>query len=733
MMKKLTLMLALICASAIASAQRHMSIANLRAVPQMEQITVLDSIVSENARADYTYNEYGYITSYVVRILKDGKWEIGSDSYEQDFTFNADGACTSRMVYALDQNGKRTDLKEKAEVTVENGLRWERLYELVSDKMEVTKQIAYDKWGNVCKDYEYGYYYDEANDCEHAYLRRFMEAEYAGKIPSEKWYSYYDFMYALRTRYVEAYRDGYDEAFRVEKAYKRETVKENGKISVRRYEVDKGAAGPVLYDNLDKSWVPTEGNDFHLSADGKQITRVDYYENWGRDLLLLEYDEIEYDKLGRPVQSTTHEVWDDGKQDEARSKTTITYCDDVAHAYSIDDIVNPAPSLYPEDDEMTYLMFGHVKTVTEEENGVELYKQTYEYDKDWRIAKVTWKDDDERWIKSHGETYYEYNKDGYLECRRKATFSNEDGETRAEFIKRVYNYDEDGIWTDITEYNGESIDGPWTLCEYDRDAKARNAKARSAKSQKSLFGMRISRKARAAAAQRVYTTDDFKVDFSMFEDMSDGNHNFETTNSMGRIEGDYTVLEGEVVSCYYRVFAESTARVPADPAEQYQDPVAPLTPKDESEVFEYIGSLNARCMWDKNNGWDIYVNGTLTYYASDNLIQQDFYRGDYNNIDVSSTKYYLDGQKRLIKYEDSEGYVLEYTYVDDSQYISTLTESGITFRFYYSQRNYLNPLTSIKTIATEQDAKGIYDLQGRRVQKPSSGLYIVNGKKVLVK
>ncbi|MCR5315523.1 MAG: hypothetical protein K6E52_06480 [Bacteroidaceae bacterium] len=42
--------------------------------------------------------------------------------------------------------------------------------------------------------------------------------------------------------------------------------------------------------------------------------------------------------------------------------------------------------------------------------------------------------------------------------------------------------------------------------------------------------------------------------------------------------------------------------------------------------------------------------------------------------------------------------------------------------------------TSIEAIshnAAEQE--GIYDLQGRKVNQPSRGLYIVNGKKVMIK
>ena len=42
--------------------------------------------------------------------------------------------------------------------------------------------------------------------------------------------------------------------------------------------------------------------------------------------------------------------------------------------------------------------------------------------------------------------------------------------------------------------------------------------------------------------------------------------------------------------------------------------------------------------------------------------------------------------------------------------------------------------TKIKSIASQEEApKGCYDLQGRRVANPTAGLYIVNGKKVIIK
>lgn len=44
-----------------------------------------------------------------------------------------------------------------------------------------------------------------------------------------------------------------------------------------------------------------------------------------------------------------------------------------------------------------------------------------------------------------------------------------------------------------------------------------------------------------------------------------------------------------------------------------------------------------------------------------------------------------------------------------------------------------NETTGITTVGAQQSADNLYDLQGRQVQKPAKGVYIVNGKKVIVK
>ena len=100
-----------------ASAQKHESIMHIRAQAPSQEVTLLDLVKSEDYERSYSYNEYGYITSVMVKRKSEGVWGLDTDdSYIQDFTFDANGVCTSRIRYAVDASGQRADVKDKAEV-----------------------------------------------------------------------------------------------------------------------------------------------------------------------------------------------------------------------------------------------------------------------------------------------------------------------------------------------------------------------------------------------------------------------------------------------------------------------------------------------------------------------------------------------------------------------------------------------------------------------------------------
>ena len=54
-------------------------------------------------------------------------------------------------------------------------------------------------------------------------------------------------------------------------------------------------------------------------------------------------------------------------------------------------------------------------------------------------------------------------------------------------------------------------------------------------------------------------------------------------------------------------------------------------------------------------------------------------------------------------------------------------------RYYYSNHRYVTP-TDIDSVGeTDKACSPYYDLQGRKVSRPSRGIYIRQGRKVLVR
>lgn len=79
------------------------------------------------------------------------------------------------------------------------------------------------------------------------------------------------------------------------------------------------------------------------------------------------------------------------------------------------------------------------------------------------------------------------------------------------------------------------------------------------------------------------------------------------------------------------------------------------------------------------------------------------------------------------------------TAMTDNKVYAEVSEEGVleakSVSFFFGDDNDFGITTSIKEVALPEEAAGyiIYDLQGRRVSNPSSGVYIVNGRKLVIK
>lgn len=107
---------------------------------------------------------------------------------------------------------------------------------------------------------------------------------------------------------------------------------------------------------------------------------------------------------------------------------------------------------------------------------------------------------------------------------------------------------------------------------------------------------------------------------------------------------------------------------------------------------------------------------------------------------VSSMAYADDYQYLTMCYNNMEKSIVLETIqkitFENGKVVVTTSNGNEDFDLAQMQRMFFsNTATAVKEVETEtqSEEKVIYDLSGRRVVKPQRGLYIVNGKKVLVK
>lgn len=111
---------------------------------------------------------------------------------------------------------------------------------------------------------------------------------------------------------------------------------------------------------------------------------------------------------------------------------------------------------------------------------------------------------------------------------------------------------------------------------------------------------------------------------------------------------------------------------------------------------------------------------TYIYTAEDLIILEKVEYGDGEFMMIDSM---LEGE---VEYDEAHGYPLSWTLREYDWETEEMTES---FRAEYS--DYVNTTTGVENIVTTADAAPVYyNLQGQRVDNPSKGIYIVNGKKI---
>lgn len=716
-----TLLLSLVIASSLPNwadeTQNRLSLRYIKAVRPDTTLNLLDSIVSDRYRKIYQYNEYGYITSMKV-YNKAEDWELDTcESYEQTYAFNDDGQCIERVQYSLLSNGQRGQMQDKGAIEQDGIYTWERYWETTYDGQDchLSTAKAYDPWGNeaIYAEYEYDSSYDDT------YLYKYEEKhyDYSRPLPPKNHINYDRFLEAALQYRLEGseyftwdeVNDKYKKVFHVSAgsdALKVTREISNDTLIIRKYSLPWGEKFSL--EEVDSKWEASDlGKEVYtLNADGtRPLTRYNYIEYApGISTRSYEYEsEVtgtwQWDDKGRLTKYT----------DQDRCET-FTYADDYAPQHSLQETMDGLNglNLYPEEE---FNFFGHIATYRyEDKYGYE--EGEAEYDGQGRLTCVHYTEVDlmtdidtgeSKQSVCQGTMTYHYRADGHLDYM--IDISNEDdGPTY--YYKEVYIYDDLGTWTGREEYEGDSENGPWYKTNFE--------------SKSSRLTMR-----RQQTKRRIG------------EDMSEGYHRIDEIDGIWGREGYYRVMYGEIVSGFYEEWLINSASVPKDPKLNYTDPIMPFDHEDD--MYSKIERDGWRYNWNSEDKmWELKdaPYNARRIYKDGTQVKCDLYNAE---KEITSTFIYsFDSVGRLIKEESGDNFYIKYTYLtDDSNYLSTcLTYSGGVSelqRFYYSQHKYVKPTDIEGVEETENVDNHYYDLQGRKVNHPSNGIYIYQGRKILIK
>lgn len=708
-----TIASAMLLQAAPAVAQNNVPIRKIKAVKPSTELTLLDRVESDTRKKEYQYNEYGYITSVMEYNKEAGQWVLDTDnSYRQEYVFDADGQCTARTAYNVDKAGNKTTEKNKAEVEVIGNTTWERHYQkYVDGTTPLSEAYAYDRWGNRVEKINYGYDIDSKKE----YISGYKKREYSGPVDKYADNANYNSIRESRLLYdLTAETNGSDQTtMDINELYVEEFRKivwqtENDKLYKRVYSCEGYLQ--ITVGSIEREMWKSSEHEYKLNADGTrpvQETMRNYSKNG--EVTSGHTSTFAWDNSGRLLSVIKYNK----SSSEISYNDEYTYADDYAKKLSLREAIEALDGggqIYPEDE---LLQFGRIATSSyyyadDGDKG----ESTYEWNDKGQLIGGTWKEtsiksgpdnNDTSTVTDYGEARVGYNDDGHIAWKIDHSISEND------FTKIEYLYNKKGVWTGEAEYDGDSWDGPWTKVDWSKARARKRLATRAAKAPKFI------------------------------DDMTDGYHSIENNDGVWNTHGNYVVSDGVVTNGYYEQTLVSNASVPANPQYNYTDPLMPLEIEDnddEDVAYEAMWYYN----WNTDKGdWEPMEGPTEAQrvYNKDGNIVADTYNG--NQTIVSTITYRLDDNDRLVEETYSKGGNITYEYLHGTDYLLESVETAAdgyrnVCHYYYSKHNYVDP-TGIESIKCDDASAPVwYDLQGRSITTPTSkGIYIVNGKKVVVR
>ena len=696
-----------------AVAQKNVPIRKIKAVMPSTELTLLDRVESDTRKKEYQYNEYGYITSVMEYNKEAGQWVLDTDnSYRQEYVFDADGQCTARTAYNVDKAGNKTSEKNKAEVEVIGNTTWERHYQKYDDgTTHLSEAYAYDQWGNRVEKINYGYDIDSKKE----YISGYKKREYSGPVDKYADKANYHSIRESRLLYdLTAETNGSDQTtMDINELYVDEFRKmvwqtENDKLYKRVYSCEGYLQ--ITVGSIEREMWKSSEHEYKLNADGTrpvQETMRNYSKNG--EVTSEHTSTFAWDNSGRLLSSIEYNE----SSSEISYKNEYTYADDYAKKLSLREAIEAlygGGRIYPEDE---FMQFGRIATSSyyyadDGDKG----ESTYEWNANGQLIGGTWTEtyiqsdpdnNDTSTVTDYGEARVGYNADGHMAWKIDHSISEND------FTKIEYLYNKKGIWTGEAEYSGDSWNGPWTKVDWSK-ARARKGLA-----------------TRAAKAPK------------FIDDMTDGYHSIENNDGVWNTHGNYVVSDGVVTYGHYEQTLVSNASVPANPQYNYTDPLMPLESEEDDDEYDN-GVVMWYYNWNTDKGdWEPMEGPTEAQrvYNKDGNIVADIY--DRNQTIVSTITYRLDDNYRLVEEIYSKGGNITYEYLPGTDYLLESVETAAdgyrnVCHYYYSKHNYVDP-TGIESIKCDDASAPVwYDLQGHSITTPTSkGIYIVNGKKVVVR
>lgn len=708
-----TIASAMLLQAAPAVAQNNVPIIKIKAVKPSTELTLLDRMESDTRKKEYQYNEYGYITSVMEYNKEAGQWVLDTDnSYRQEYVFDTDGQCTARTAYNVDKAGNKTTEKNKAEVEVIGNTTWERHYQKYDDgTTHLSEAYAYDQWGNRVEKINYGYDIDSKKE----YISSYKKREYSGPVDKYADNANYNSIRESRLLYdLTAETNGSDQTtMDINELYVEEFRKvvwqtENDKLYAREY----GCEGflQITVGSIEREMWKSSEREFKLNADGTRPVQetMRYYSKNG-EVTSEHTSTFAWDNSGRLLSVIKYNK----SSSEISYKNEYTYADDYAKKLSLREAIEALDGggqIYPEDE---LLQFGRIATSSYyyAEDG-DKGESIYQWNANGQLIGGTWTEtyiqsdpdnNDTSTVTDYGEARVGYNADGHIAWKIDHSISEND------FTKIEYLYNKKGVWTGEAEYDGDSWNGPWTKVDWSKARARKRLATRAAKAPKFI------------------------------DDMTDGYHSIENNDGVWNTHGNYVVSDGVVTYGHYEQTLVSNASVPANPQYNYTDPLMPLESEEDDDEYDN-GVVMWYYNWNTDKGdWEPMEGPTEArrVYNKDGNIVADIY--DRNQTIVSTITYRLDDNDRLVEETYSKGGNITYEYLPGTDYLLESVETSAdgyrnVCHYYYSKHNYVDP-TGIESIKCDDASAPVwYDLQGRRTTTPTSkGIYIVNGKKVVVR